>query len=104
VRDNRLLVLPECRQRLLPQGNGWHRRTDICGRDDRVHAQQCASRSSIDRPDRAVRDRATQDDGPQQSGPGDIVDVFSTAAQKTEIFNAFDRAPNIRVRRPNLLH
>ena len=59
VRDHRLLVAYEGRQRLLTHRNGRNLRIEIGRRDDGKHSRLRARRGRVDRPDASVRHRAT---------------------------------------------
>ena len=79
-------------ERLKPQRNARHVRSQITRRDDGPHTWQVQRIRSVDPSYAAVRDRTAQNHGMELTLPVDVGNVLSTTAQKPRVLHALDRA------------
>ena len=92
IGDDRLLELPEGGQLVQPQWNGRHGAAEIRRRYHRMDSSQRERSTGVDRPDAAVSERAAQDHRIEQAVARQIIDEFASAAEKTKVLAALDRA------------
>ena len=92
--NDRLLVGKERRQRLLPQRNRRNGGAKIGRRQHGMHAWQRQRRASVDLANAAVRHRTSKDRRMQQARAHHVVDIFSPAAKKAQVFEPLNWASN----------
>ncbi len=97
VRDHRLLVGFELRQRLQPHRDDRRAARHVGGGDHRMDAGPAQRRRDVERDDAAVRHRTAQDHRMQQSREDEIVDILTAAAQEAQILAALHRHPDVGV-------
>ena len=97
VRQHRLLVGLELRQRLQPHRNDRRSARHVGRRDDSLHAGAALCGRHVERDDTPVRHLAAQDHRIQQSLDGEIVQIFAAPAQEAQVLAALHRRADVGI-------